>query len=120
MSLNTYRTRQGHNAKRSQGRGNGRNNGNSRTQRIGNNGPAVRGNARQVMEKYLALARDASTLGDRVAAEGYFQHAEHYFRVMTGNGHDPDERDYPTQPRPTDVEDRPNPVPAENQPARRE
>lgn len=35
------------------------------------------------MERYLALAREALTLGDRVTAEGYFQHAEHYYRVMT-------------------------------------
>ena len=36
----------------------------------------------QVYDKYLALARDATSSGDRVAAENYFQHAEHYFRVM--------------------------------------
>ena len=47
------------------------------------NGPGVklRGTAAQVYEKYLALARDASSAGDRVAAENYFQHAEHYFRL---------------------------------------
>lgn len=47
------------------------------------NGPdvKVRGSASQVAEKYLALARDALTSGDRIAAENYFQHAEHYFRV---------------------------------------
>lgn len=33
------------------------------------------------VEKYLALARDANSAGDRVAAEGYYQHAEHYFRA---------------------------------------
>jgi hypothetical protein len=42
----------------------------------------VRGNAWQVNEKYQALARDASSSGDRVAAENYLQHAEHYFRVI--------------------------------------
>ena len=109
MSLNSYRMRQGPNAKRSQGRGNSRNNENHRTQRGGNNGPAARGNARQIMDKYLALARDASTLGDRVTAEGYFQHAEHYFRVMTANGQDRDEREHPTQPQPTNVENQPQP-----------
>jgi len=61
------------------------------------------------MDKYLALARDASTLGDRVTAEGYFQHAEHYFRVMTANGQDRDEREHPTQPQPTNVENQPQP-----------
>lgn len=48
------------------------------------NGPdiRVRGNAHQVLEKYLALARDAASQGDRIAAENYYQHAEHYFRVI--------------------------------------
>ena len=48
----------------------------------------VRGNAYQVLEKYLAMARDAVTAGDRVAAENYFQHAEHYFRIINANGGD--------------------------------
>jgi hypothetical protein len=42
----------------------------------------VRGNAWQVHEKYQALARDAQASGDRVAAENYLQHAEHYFRII--------------------------------------
>lgn len=42
----------------------------------------VRGNAWQVHEKYQALARDAQSSGDRVAAENYLQHAEHYFRII--------------------------------------
>jgi hypothetical protein len=48
------------------------------------NGPdiRVRGNAHQVLEKYLAMARDASSQGDRIAAENYYQHAEHYFRTI--------------------------------------
>ena len=33
------------------------------------------------MGKYEILARDASSAGDRVAAENYMQHAEHYLRV---------------------------------------
>src|SRR5262249_10563008 len=41
-----------------------------------------RGNAQQLMEKFLAMARDASAMGDRVAAENYFQHADHYYRVL--------------------------------------
>ena len=36
------------------------------------------------MERYLALARDALSAGERIAAEGHFQHAEHYYRVMSG------------------------------------
>src|ERR1700709_1744997 len=48
------------------------------------NGPDVkiRGNAHHVAEKYLQLARDAHTSGDPVSAENYFQHAEHYFRLI--------------------------------------
>ena len=42
----------------------------------------VRGNAHQLLEKYLALARDAQAAGDRIAAENYSQHAEHYFRTI--------------------------------------
>src|SRR5262245_47521111 len=42
----------------------------------------VRGNAYQVLEKYLQLARDAGSAGDRVAAENFLQHADHYYRVL--------------------------------------
>ncbi len=79
--------RQGSNPKRLRGR-NGRKNTNPRSQSFESSGPEVkvRGNAQQVVEKYLALARDASTAGDRVTAESYFQHAEHYYRLMTANG----------------------------------
>jgi hypothetical protein len=48
------------------------------------NGPdvTVRGPAALVAEKYLQLARDAQASGDLIAAEGYLQHAEHYFRLI--------------------------------------
>jgi hypothetical protein len=42
----------------------------------------VRGNAWQVYEKYQAIARDAQSAGDRVSAENYLQHAEHYYRII--------------------------------------
>jgi hypothetical protein len=42
----------------------------------------IRGTAQQLFEKYLQLGRDATGAGDRVMAEGYFQHAEHYFRIL--------------------------------------
>lgn len=42
----------------------------------------MRGNAQQLMDKYLALARDANAQGDRVMAENYYQHADHYYRVI--------------------------------------
>jgi len=48
------------------------------------NGPDVkiRGTANHIAEKYLQLARDAQGSGDPVAAENYYQHAEHYFRLI--------------------------------------
>lgn len=61
-----------------------------RTQTFDSNGPDVRirGNAYQVLEKYLALARDATAAGDRIAAENFYQHAEHYYRLINaGEGH---------------------------------
>jgi hypothetical protein len=48
----------------------------------GPEGVKVRGAAQHVYEKYVQLARDASTSGDRVLAENHLQHAEHYFRVL--------------------------------------
>jgi hypothetical protein len=42
----------------------------------------IRGGAQQVAEKYLQLARDAYIGDNRVAAENYLQHAEHYFRLI--------------------------------------
>jgi len=42
----------------------------------------IRGTSQQLFEKYLQLGRDATSSGDRVMAESYFQHAEHYFRIL--------------------------------------
>ena len=75
----------------------------------------VRGTAQQLHEKYQQLARDAQSNGDRVLGEAYYQHAEHYFRIVSAinqaqgqpnpaqpNGANPPERgeyqrrDYPT------------------------
>ena len=42
----------------------------------------IRGTSQQLFEKYLQLGRDATGAGDRVMAESYFQHAEHYFRIL--------------------------------------
>ncbi len=53
----------------------------------------VRGTAQQLYEKYQQLARDASSNGDRVTGEAYYQHAEHYFRIISAinqaQGHPP-------------------------------
>jgi Domain of unknown function (DUF4167) len=42
-------------------------------------------NAQRNYERYLALARAEALTGDRIVAENYFQHAEHYFRSMGEN-----------------------------------
>jgi hypothetical protein len=59
-----------------------------RMQSFESSGPSVkiRGNAYQVFERYIALAREAALSGDRIVAENLYQHAEHYFRVMNANG----------------------------------
>jgi len=48
------------------------------------NGPDVRirGTAYQIVEKYMALAKDSNAAGDRVLAESYLQYAEHYQRII--------------------------------------
>ena len=71
--------------KRSRGRN--RRQGNPANRNYESNGPdvKVRGHASTINEKYLSLARDALTAGDPVNAENYFQHAEHYFRIMSAN-----------------------------------
>ncbi len=45
----------------------------------------IRGSASHVYEKYLQLARDANSSGDRVMAENYLQHAEHYYRIIAAS-----------------------------------
>lgn len=70
-----------------QASGGGSGNGNqplNRNHVFDSSGPDVRlrGTAQQLFEKYLQLGRDATSASDRVAAEGYFQHAEHYFRIL--------------------------------------
>lgn len=51
------------------------------------NGPdvKVRGTALHIAEKYVQLARDAQSSGDTVMAENYFQHAEHYYRIVAAS-----------------------------------
>lgn len=82
--------RQGQQNRRGRGRsGNNSSNGNRKTQNplsrtYESNGPDVkiRGTAAQIAEKYSTLSRDASSSGDRVMAENYLQHAEHYNRII--------------------------------------
>jgi hypothetical protein len=65
-------------------RGRNRKSHNPLTRVYESNGPDVkiRGTASHIAEKYMQLARDAQAGGDPVAAENYFQHAEHYLRVI--------------------------------------
>ena len=42
----------------------------------------MRGTAQQILDRYLAMARDAQSSGDSVLAENLFQHAEHYQRLV--------------------------------------
>lgn len=65
-------------------RGRSRKGQNPLTRSYESNGPDVkiRGTALHIAEKYMTLGRDAQTSGDRVAAENYFQHAEHYYRII--------------------------------------
>src|SRR5476651_2393785 len=66
------------------GGGGGGGGGNNPNRTYDSNGPEIkiRGSASHVYEKYLQLARDANSGGDRVMAENYLQHAEHYYRIM--------------------------------------
>ncbi|MES1199670.1 MAG: DUF4167 domain-containing protein [Pseudomonadota bacterium] len=77
--------------KRQRGRGRGNNNNNNKpgghhqpNRTLESSGPdmKVRGPASHIYERYLQLARDASSAGDRVMGENYLQHAEHYFRML--------------------------------------
>lgn len=72
-------------SKRSRNRNGGRKSVNPLSRNFESNGPDVkiRGNAAHIAEKYVQLARDAQASGDSVMAENYFQHAEHYFRILS-------------------------------------
>ena len=79
--------RQSSHSKRGRGRGGNRRSSGppGRNHTFDSNGPdiRIRGNAHQVHEKYMNLAREASTNGEVVLAESYFQHAEHYYRILS-------------------------------------
>jgi hypothetical protein len=85
--MNIKRMRSRNNRPNGSGNGNFRSFQNSaplnRNHVFDSNGPEqrVRGTAQQLYDKYQQMARDASSSGDRVLAESYFQYAEHYFRI---------------------------------------
>ncbi|MDH3668787.1 MAG: DUF4167 domain-containing protein [Paracoccaceae bacterium] len=69
---------------RTRGRGGRKPSGNNLNRVYESAGPEgkVRGTPQQIIDKYLSLARDAQTSGDRVVAEDFLQHAEHYQRIL--------------------------------------
>lgn len=74
---------------KSRSRGKNRNNnrpqGNIVNRVFDSSGPEgkVRGTPQQIIDKYQALHRDAQLAGDRVNAENFQQHAEHYIRLLS-------------------------------------
>ena len=91
--------------RRGRPRGNGKRfSSGGKNQTFESTGPEVklRGSAQQLHEKYLSLARDALSTGDRINAEGYFQFADHYFRIVSansgGNGQARPDRNNQAQP----------------------
>ena len=64
----------------------------------GPEGGKVRGPAVMIHERYLQLARDAASSGDRVLSENFLQHADHYFRLWRAS--------QPATPPPQQMNDR--------------
>src|ERR1700760_3549629 len=105
--------RNGQNNKRMRNRNNNNNNNNNNNRRGQNpmtrvfesNGPdiKIRGTASHIAEKYLQLARDARSSGDPVAAENYYQHAEHYFRLIAAAQEQFRQNQPQQQPRPDEM-----------------
>src|SRR6201990_105507 len=103
--------RNGQNNKRMRNRNNNHNHNNNRraqnpmTRVFESNGPdiKIRGTASHIAEKYLQLARDARSSGDPVAAENYYQHAEHYFRMIAAAQEQSRQTQPQQQPRPDEV-----------------
>jgi len=84
---------------RSRGRGGRKPNGSNLNRVYESAGPEgkVRGTPQQIIDKYLMLARDAQTSGDRVVAENFLQHAEHYQRILLeAMGARAERRDHPS------------------------
>ncbi len=98
------------------GGGNGGGGGFNPNRTYDSSGPEIkiRGSASHVYEKYLQLARDANSGGDRVMAENYLQHAEHYYRIMAAAA--AQQAQYAAQqaaqnPRPLGADGQPQPAP---------
>jgi hypothetical protein len=80
-----------------------------RNQTVDSNGPniKIRGSAHQIFGRYVALAREAAIGGDAIAAENFYQHAEHYFRVANAN-REGNQQGTPRPNTPADVEMNPS------------
>lgn len=92
---------------RMRGRNRGGKSHNPLTRVYESNGPDVkiRGTANHIAEKYIQLARDAQASGDPVGAENYYQHAEHYFRLIAA-AQEQFRQNQPFQNRPEGAEGR--------------
>lgn len=78
--------KQSPNARKQRGRSASRKTGKSNNGVGNRNEPKVRGNPKQLLEKYKNQAREARQSGDRVMAEYYYQFADHYQRVLNDMG----------------------------------
>ena len=83
---NRNRNRNNNNNRRNTG-GGGNLGGGGSNKVFDSNGPDIklRGTTQTIAEKYMQLGRDAQSSGDSVAAENYYQHAEHYYRMWAAN-----------------------------------
>jgi Domain of unknown function (DUF4167) len=83
---NNNRNRNRNNNRRNTGTGGG-GGGSGNNKVFDSNGPDIklRGTTQTIAEKYMQLGRDAQSSGDGVAAENYYQHAEHYYRLWAAN-----------------------------------
>ena len=79
---------------RGKSRGNNRSPANNINRVFDSSGPEgkVRGTPQQIIDKYSQLARDAFLGNDRVAAENFQQHAEHYTRLLAEAQRDAEEK----------------------------
>jgi hypothetical protein len=75
-------------------------------QTFDSNGPniKIRGSAHQIFERYVGLAREAATSDDRVAAENFYQYAEHYLRTANASREGNQQETPPRPTTPADVE----------------
>ena len=80
-----YRNNRGNKNRNRGGGGGGGSGGHSANRVYDSSGPEgkVRGTAAQIIDKYSSLARDAMLAGDRITAENFYQHAEHYQRILS-------------------------------------